>query len=402
MTLADVDLLAFDSYLDGPPHEMFEVLRREDPVHWHEEPNGPGFWAVTKHEDVKHVSRTPSIFSSSPTTNIWDPPPEYLHFVKGIMLNMDPPQHNAYRNTINKGFMPRRVAQLEDYIRGAAKTIVDAVARRGECDFVEDVAALLPMTMICELFGIPEPERRYAYTLANRLISGDDPEVQVREGDSEAAFLETFDYAVKLAAYKREHPGQDLATLLVNAEIEGKPVDDLVFGTFVVMMIVAGNETTRTVTSNGMVRLIHHPGQRHALIADPARIPAAVEEMLRYDPGVHHFRRTAKVDTQLHGKSIRAGDKVVLWYGSANRDDAVFTDPHAFDITRANASEHLTFGIGQHYCLGASVARSQLRAIFTEVLTRLPDMELAAPPRRLRSNFINGVKEMRVTFTPAP
>jgi cytochrome P450 len=401
MHLADVDLLALDSYLAGPPHEMFEVLRREDPVHWHEEPNGPGFWAVTKYDDVKYVSRTPAIFSSSPTTNIWDPPPEYLHFVKGIMINMDPPQHTAYRNTINKGFVPRRIMQLEDYIRDAARRIVDDVAPRGACDFVEDVAALLPMTMICELFGIPEGERRYAYTLANRLISSDDPEIQEREGNAEAAFVETFDYAVKLAAYKREHPGQDLATLLVNAEIEGKPVDDLVFGTFLIMMIVAGNETTRTVTSNGMLRLIQHPDQRRRLLADPSAIPAAVEEMLRYDPGVHHFRRLATSDTVLGGKSIRAGDKVVLWYGSANRDDAVFADPHAFDIGRSNAAEHLTFGIGQHFCLGAALARSQLRAIFTETLTRLPDMELAAPPRRLRSNFINGVKEMRVSFTPA-
>jgi cytochrome P450 len=167
------------------------------------------------------------------------------------------------------------------------------------------------------------------------------------------------------------------------------------------MMIVAGNETTRTVTSNGMLRLIQHPDQRRRLVADPSTIPAAVEEMLRYDPGVHHFRRRAMVDTELGGKSIRAGDKVVLWYGSANRDDDVFADPHTFDIGRPNAAEHLTFGIGQHYCLGAALARSQLRAIFTEVLTRLPDMELATPPRRLRSNFINGVKEMRVTFTPA-
>jgi cholest-4-en-3-one 26-monooxygenase len=401
MSLANLDLLDLDNFADGAPHALFARLRREDPVHWHDEPNGPGFWAVTKYEDVKYVSRTPSLFSSSPTTNIWDPPPEYLHFVKGIMLNMDPPQHNAYRNTINKGFLPRRVAQLEDYICGAAKTIVDAVAPRGECDFVEDVAALLPMTMICELFGIPESERRYAYGLANRLISADDPEVQAREGSAEAAFLETFDYAVKLAAYKREHPGPDLATLLVNAEIEGKPVDDLVFGTFVVMMIVAGNETTRTVTSNGMIRLIQHPAQRQTLLDDPSRIPAAVEEMLRYDPGVHHFRRTARTDTTLRGTPIRAGDKVVLWYGSANRDDDVFADPDAFDIGRENAAEHLTFGIGQHYCLGASLARAQLRAIFTEVLRRLPDLELAAPPTRLRSNFINGVKEMRVTFTPA-
>jgi len=400
MELSDINLLDLDGFANGAPHEVFDLLRREAPVFWHEEPDGPGFWAVTRHADVQYVSRTPAIFGSAPNTNIEDPDPERLAILGEIMINMDPPRHNAYRNTINKGFVPKRIAKLESYITGVAEGIVDAVAKRGECDFVEDVAALLPMTMICELFGIPDADRRYAYELANRLTSGDDPEIQDAEGTAEAAFAETFEFAVRLGEEKKKNPAEDLASLVVNAEIDGKPVDDLVFGTFVMMMIVAGNETTRTVTSNGMIRLIEHPEQKQALVENPSRIPAAVEEILRYEPGVHHFRRTAREDTELGGRSIRKGDKVVVWYPAANRDAEVFDDPHTFNIARPNASSHLTFGIGQHYCLGAALARAQLCTIFHEVLTRLPDIEFVESPRRLRSNFINGVKEMRVRFTP--
>ena len=400
MRFEDIDLMNPDAFAEGAPHEVFDFLRREAPVYCHDEPDGPGFWAVTRHADVHYVSRTPSLFGSWPNTNIADPDAERLAILGEIMLNMDPPRHNAYRNTINKGFVPKRIAKLEGYINGVAKEIVDSIAPRGECDFVEDVAALLPMTMICELFGIPESDRRYAYELANRLTSGDDPEIQQNEGSAEAAFAEVFEFAVRLGADKRSNPGDDLASLMINAEIDGKPVDDLVFGTFVMMMIVAGNETTRTVTSNGMIRLIEHPEQKATLTDDPSRIPAAVEEILRFEPGVHHFRRTAREDTELSGSKIRAGDKVVVWYPAANRDDSVFDDPHTFDLTRENAASHLTFGIGQHYCLGAALARAQLCTVFREVLTRLPDIEMAAPPRRLRSNFINGVKEMRVRFTP--
>lgn len=400
MQLSDIDLLNPDNFLDGQPHEVYDLLRREAPVFWHDEPGGTGFWVLTRYDDVRYVSRTPSVFSNTPHMLIWDPDPELGHTLAGVMLNMDPPRHTEYRNTINKGFVPKRIDKLAGYIAGVAREIVDKVASRGECDFVEDVAAITPMTMICELFGIPESERRYAYDLANRLISSDDPEMAQGSSPDEA-FIETFEYAVKLRKLKLENPADDLATMVVNAELDGKPVDDMVFGTFVMMMIVAGNETTRTVTSNGMLRLIEHPEQRQRLVDDPSLIPTAVEELLRYDPGVHHFRRTVMEDTEVGGVEMKKGQKLTLWYGSANRDESVFDDPHRFDINRHNAGEHLSFGIGQHYCLGASLARAQLKAIFTEVLTRMPDMELAAPPRRLRSNFINGVKEMRVTYTPS-
>jgi cytochrome P450 len=400
MQLSEVDLNNPDNFLAGQPHEAYDLLRREAPVFWHDEPDGPGFWVLTRHEDVRYVSRTPSIFSSTPHCLIWEPDPELIGVLSTVMINMDPPRHNQYRNTINKGFVPKRIDQISGYVAKVAKDIVDEVAPKGECDFVEEVAALTPMTMICELFGIPESERRYAYDLANRLISSDDPEMQ-EAGGADEAFAEIFEYAAKLRAYKLEHPSDDLATLVVNAELDGKRVDDMVFGSFVMMMVVAGNETTRTVTSNGMIRLIEHPEQRQQLIDDPSLIPAAVEELLRYEPGVHHFRRTVMEDTEVAGVKMEEGQKLTLWYGSANRDDSVFKDPHNFDINRSDATEHVTFGIGQHYCLGASLARAQLRAIFTEVLTRMPDIEMVGTPRRLRSNFINGVKEMRVSYTPS-
>jgi cytochrome P450 len=412
MSPENLDLLDLDLYVEGAPHAVWKRLRAEAPVFWQpeypqpgslqpERAGGPGFWSITRHADVKHISRHPELFSSAQGTNIFDHDPATLAIIQGIMINMDPPRHTEYRSLLKGGFSPRRVKRFEGFARRTAREIVDAVAPRGECDFVEEVAALLPMATICEAFGIPESDRRHCYELANRLIAADDPEVRGEES-SESVLAETFAYATRLAAHKRSHPDDDLATALVRGSVDGKPMDDMVFGSYVIMMIVAGNETTRTVTSNGMLRLIEHPEQRRAVVEDPSLLPNAIEEMLRFDPAVHHFRRTAVRDTEVRGTPIRAGQKLALWYGSANRDEAVFSEPERFDVRRRNARDHLAFGVGQHFCLGANLARLQLRVIFEEVLARIPEMELAAAPRRLRSNFINGVKEMRVSFSPAP
>jgi len=396
MQVEGIDLLDFANYRESAPHAIFERLRREAPVFWQPEPDdGPGFWSLTKHADIKFASKHPEIFSSTRGTNIFDPAPHIMPIIQGIMINMDPPRHTEYRALINRGFSPRRMGLVEPFVRERAREIVDGVAGREEFDFVEEVAALLPMTTICELFGIPESDRRYCYDLANQLIGADDPDV-IGEGSGEQILAEVFQYATRLAALKREQPAEDLATVLVQGELDGKPVDDMVFGTFVVMLIVAGNETTRTVTTNGMLRLIESPEQCTELARDPSLIPNAIEEMLRYEPAVHHFRRTLQRDFEMRGQPMRAGDKVLLWYGSGNRDEEIFPDPHRFDIRRPNARDHLAFGTGEHFCLGANLARLQLRAIFEELLPRLPQLELAAPPRRLRSNFVNGVKEMRV------
>lgn len=390
------NLLDLDLYTDNPPLAEMSQLRREDPVHWHPSgADGTGYWSITKHADVAFVSKSPQLFTSTEGTNVFDPDPEMLAILRDIMINMDPPRHNEYRGIVNKRFLPRSVNQYAEFARSTAREVVAAAVAKGRCDFVEDVAALLPMALICELFGIPESERRYVYELANRLISADDPEVLVGE-TSDEVFAEVFVYATGLAAEKRKNPADDLASVLLGASAEGKPIDDMMFGTFVVMMIVAGNETTRTVTTNGMARLLQHPDQLQALRDDPSLLPNAIEEMLRFDPAVHHFRRTATCDVEIRGRKISKGEKVVLWYGAANRDEEVFEDSEAFDILRANARDHVAFGIGQHFCLGAHLARLQLRTVFEELLATTSDIRLVGPLRRLRSNFVNGVKEMPV------
>jgi cholest-4-en-3-one 26-monooxygenase len=377
------------------------VLRREAPVHFHPEPDGPGFWVLTKYEDVKWASRNPQLFSSwLGGTNIRDLDAEQLNRTRVLMLNMDPPKHRQFRNIVNKAFTPRMVKQLEPRVREMAKRIVDRVAEKGECDFVSEVAAHLPMEVICEMMGVPAEDRPHIYDLTNKLIGFDDPEYQASPADAEQASLGMFVYASKLAEKARKHPGEDLATALLTAEVDGEHLNELEFNSFFLLLAVAGNETTRTVTTNGMLALIQHPDERRRLVENPKLVESAVEEILRFEPAVHYFRRTASQDVELRGKKIRKGDKITMWYPGANRDEEVFKRPDAFDIAR-DPNEHLAFGVGEHFCLGSNLARMELNLIFEELVGRIAkDIELAGPVRRLRSNFVNGVKEMRVRFEP--
>ncbi|MBX3027848.1 cytochrome P450 [bacterium] len=407
MRLHDVNLVDPDIFQQGTPHEMFRVLRREAPVYWHEEPNGPGFWAVTKYEDLKHVSKHPGIFSSERQGTLReDPPAQDLPAIQSIMLNMDPPRHRQYRTLVNQAFTPRMIANLHGRVRAMVQEIIDDVIERGACDFVEDVAARLPLAVICEMMGVPEEDRRHIYLLGNKMVGIDDPDLQsdgkpIVPGDAMAAFGEMFVYASKLWTIAHETPSDDLATALVNAELDGRKLDEMEFNFFFLLLLIAGNETTRTVTSNGMIALLEHPDQLAALRADQRLVPSAVEEILRFAPAVHTFRRTATTQTTLRGQTIREHDKLLLWYPSANRDEDVFRDPDVFDIRRS-PNDHVAFGFGEHYCLGANLARLELQEIFRGITTRLHDMEMTAPPRRLRSCFINGVKEMQVRFRPGP
>ena len=406
MQLSDVNLTDPDIFQAAVPHHMFALLRREAPVYWHPEQNG-GFWAITKYADLRSISKSPGLFSSERQgTLLRDLPPENLPFVQQIMLNMDPPRHRQYRALVNKAFSPRMVTSLHGRIRAMVTRIVDTVIEKGECDFVDDIAAQLPLEVICEMMGVPDEDRRQVYELGNRMVGFDDPDLQpdgkpAQDGDGEAAAAEMFMYAGKLLEKARTHPADDLATALVNAEIDGERLTDNDFNFFFLLLIIAGNETTRTVTTNGMLDLINHPDQLRDLRKDFSLLPGAIEEILRYNPPVHSFRRTATAATELRGQRIRENDKVILWYPSANRDEEVFHDSQAFNIRRS-PNEHLAFGIGEHFCLGANLARMELNEIFRGVLTRVHDIELAAPARRLRSTFINGVKEMRIRFTPGP
>jgi cholest-4-en-3-one 26-monooxygenase len=314
------------------------------------------------------------------------------------MLNMDPPRHTKLRGLVNRGFTPVRVAQLERHVREICARILDNVARRGECDFVKNVAAELPLQVIAELMGIPLEEREMVFDWSNRLIGFDDPEFQTSMEDGKLAAAEMYVYANRLAEARRTRPKDDLVSVLMQAEVEGEKLSELEFDLFFLLLAVAGNETTRNLISGGTLKLIENPAERARLLADPALLPTAIEEMLRTVSPVMHFRRTATHDVELHGEKIREGDKVILWYISANRDEDVFAEPERFDVGRT-PNEHLAFGIGQHFCLGANLARLEIRIMFEELLKRLPDVELAGPIRRLRSNFINGIKSMPVRFT---
>jgi len=410
MHLSDIDLNDLDTFQAGTPHEWFTFLRNEHPVYRHPGSDGDtDFYCITKHADLRYVSKNPAIFSSEAmSTMLRDPDPASVESMRLIMLNMDPPKHRQYRAIVNKAFTPRMVRGLEGAVERMVDKIIDAVAEKGECDFVDELAAPLPMLVICEMMGVPEEDRRAIYDLGNKMVGFDDPDFQgddaaaspgVVSEEGAQASAEMFMYAAKLAEKARTHPGDDLATALLNAEVDGHRLSEMEFNSFFLLLAIAGNETTRTVTSNGMWDLIRHPDQRQRVLDDRSLLNSTVEEILRFNPAVHCFRRQVMEDTEIRGVPIPAGEKVALWYPSVNRDEDVFDSPEVFDVGRT-PNDHLSFGVGEHFCLGSNLARMELRKVFGGLLERLPDIELAAEPRRLRSNFINGVKEMQVTFTP--
>ena len=409
MNLRDIDLTDADVFERGVPHDAFTTLRREAPVYWHEETDGPGFFAITKYADLRQVSTNPEIFSSERKATLRVDPPEFvLEMIRNMMLNMDPPKHRRYRGLINKAFTPRMVQNLHGMVTGTVTRIIDDVIERGECDFVEDIAAILPMEVICEMMGVPREDRRQVYLIGNKLVGFEDPELQpdgqvvdVQNADAASAFGEMFAYAHKLREQALADPKDNLASALLSAELDGEKLSAEDFQWWFQLLLVAGNETTRTVTTNGMLDLIAHPDQMERLRQDPSLVPSAVEEILRFNPPVHAFRRQTTRATEIRGIEIPADSKIMMWYPSVNRDEEVFPDSQRFDVART-PNDHLSFGIGEHFCLGANLARLELREIFKGIVERLHDVQLAAKPRRLRSTFVNGVKEMRVTFRTGP
>jgi cholest-4-en-3-one 26-monooxygenase len=403
MQLSDVDLLDPDTFRLGRHHEMFRVIRAEDPVFWTDERRGSGFWSITRHADLITVNRDAHIFSSAEKgISIPDIDPDGA-MVREMMLYMDPPRHTRYRLLVNKGFTPRMIGLLETHLQAKATAIVDSVAESGSCDFVTDIAAELPLQAIAELMGVPQEDRRKLFDWSNRMIGADDPEFRKDTRGMEAAneaAAELFMYSHSLAELRREDPKDDIISRLLGSEIEGDRLSELEFDMFFLLLAVAGNETTRNATAHGMKALIDHPEQFDKLKADPSLLPSAIEEVLRWATPVLHFRRTALEDYELGGKQIRAGDKVVMWHISANRDETVFDDPFRFDIERS-PNDHIAFGGGgPHFCLGANLARMELRLIFDELVRRLPDLALDGEVEYLRSNFIGGIKHMPVRFTP--
>jgi cholest-4-en-3-one 26-monooxygenase len=407
VSLDDINLLDLDRFQRLEHHEMFKRLREEAPIYWHDHPAAKGFWNVVQHADLVTVNRNATVFSSEIGGISIPDPNEYEQGGSGLdprglmMLYTDPPKHTRYRTLVGKGFTPRMIGLLEQYLLHRAVLIVDNIIETGSCDFVTDLAAELPLQAIAEIMGVPQEERKMLFDWSNRMIGLDDPEYAGDPSDGANASAELYMYVNELAKQRKTDPRDDIVTKLINAEIDGDTLSELEFDMFMLLLTVAGNETTRNTTSWGMWALMQNPEQYQALVDDPdGKLDRAIEEILRWATPVYHFRRTAAEDTEIHGQAIAAGDKVVMWHTSANRDDTVFDDPFRFDIDRW-PNKHIAFGGGgAHYCLGANLARMELKLIFREILERIPDMRLAGDVEMLRSNFIGGVKHMPVTYSP--
>ncbi|MGH6909211.1 MAG: cytochrome P450 [Phenylobacterium sp.] len=394
-----IDLLSPDSFAAGQPHGQYDWLRSNQPVAWHEEPDGAGFWAVTRHADVWAVDRDFQTYSSEPTIMITDPLADAGSFgPHKMMLMMDPPEHTGFRKLIRSEFTEPSARLRGERIRQLAKQIVDAVIDKGECDFVDQVAGEMPSFVIAELMGLPLEDGRELYKLTEIIHTA--PEA-LPPGAGGAAVMKMFEYGSKVIAEKRARPGDDLASKLLACEVDGRRLEDMEFLLFFLLLVDAGGDTTRNLLSGGLLALMENPDQYAWLMADlDARLPSAREELLRWTSPVIYMRRTAKHDAQLAGQRIRAGDKVVMYFGAANRDPAVFDRPDVLDLSRAE-NPHIAFGTGPHGCLGQHIARIEIDAMLREVLTRMTAFELAAPVEWLPSNFISGPKAMPVRFRAA-
>jgi cytochrome P450 len=395
---AQIDLWSSASFARGHPVEMYRWLRDNDPVHWHEEPGGPGFWVVTRFGDVRTVTRNPETFSSQQGMTIGDLAPKSLERARSMLMFLDPPRHTRYRLLVNQEFMPRRVAGWSLEVEQLARRIINEVCVQGSCDLVTDIAGKLPSYVIAELMGIPLSDGVRLYELTETMHSAPDA-VTAKERD--AAAVEMLEYAERVFTDKSEHPGSDVATKLLAGEVDGERLSAADFAEFFLLLINAGGDTTRNVVGGAMDALFAHPDERARLQDDADRLmPTAVEEFVRWVSPVVYMRRTATADVELGGKTIQAGQKVVVFFGSANRDEEAFDDPDRLDVGRT-PNDHVAFGAGgPHFCLGAHFARLEVGAMLREILTRLPDVEPAGPTTWLASNFISGPAHLPVRFTP--
>ena len=403
VTDLDINLVDPDIYQrGGAPHELFAWLREHAPVFWHADGGGagwPGFWAVTKHADVTHVTRHPEIFSSARRTAVFKEWPDAaVERLRLMMINMDPPQHTRQRAFVNRGFTPRIIGRLEEHITQICAGLLDDVAGRGEVDFVTEIAAPLPTQVICELVGVPTTDRGRIFELSNRLVGFDDPEMVASPADQIQAAAEMYAYAGELAEGRRKQPRDDIVTQLLEPDDAGRELSTLEFNFFFLLLTVAGNETTRNAAAGGMLAFFDNPRQWQRLVADPALAASAAEEIVRWVSPANLVRRTAIRDTELSGQRIAEGDKVVAFLTAANRDDSVFAAAQEFDIGR-DPNPHVGFsGGGPHFCLGRHLAALELRVLLPALAERMPAIAPAGQVSRLRSNFVNGIKHMPVRF----
>jgi cytochrome P450 len=412
LRLEDVSL-ENDDFAERVPHETFALLRREAPVWWYDWPLGQGYWCVTKHADVVAVSRDTKTFTSELGANLEDLDEEQ-RAARQSMLETDPPRHTRLRGLVGPPFTPRAIKAYELVLRELTTSVLDQALPLREFDFVEEVAKQLPIRVLARLLGAPGEDTDALIDWGDRMIGNTDPELADVLHDSpesdryrmlpfrSPASLELFEYAHRLAAERRREPKDDLVSKLVHAEIDGEQLSEREFDTMFLLLVVAGNETTRQAIAHGLLALMEHRDEWRRLQDDPELLwRSGADEILRWSSPVLHFRRTATRDVELRGRTVTAGDKVVVWYVSANFDEDVFADPLRFDVGR-RPNPHVTFGGGgPHYCLGAHLAKLEVQVMFDELLPRLADVELTAPAERMRTNFTNALKRMPVRVTPA-
>ncbi|HXH20606.1 MAG TPA: cytochrome P450 [Dehalococcoidia bacterium] len=415
LTLDTIHLSDEGLFESGRAHEAFKILRRENPISWQEgNEYAKGRWHLVKYEDVLHVSRHPEIFSSERGITQFEAvnPEDAQAAASGngkMLITMDPPRHVKLRRLVNKGFTPRAVNAMEPYIRDIARRLLDQSAEKRECDFVLDVASQLPLAVICGMMGVEDKDWSLMFRLTNKVLGSGDPEYQddvppEERGTPMAArttgnigTFQMFTFFSQMLEERKAQRREDLVSLLVDSEVDGEALTDEDILWFCFLLILAGNETTRNAISGGLLSFFENPDEKRRLMKDMSLMPSAVEEILRYISPVTHMARVALQDTKIRDTEIRQGERVVMWYPSVNRDEDVFPDPDRFDISRS-PNDHLAFGIGEHFCLGAGFARLELKVIFEELFDRYPDVELAGPPERLRSTFIGGIKHLPVRF----
>jgi cholest-4-en-3-one 26-monooxygenase len=405
LSLAAIDIIDPDLFVErGYPHEEWALLRSRAPVFYYERPGVRPFWAVTRHADIITVSRQPDLFRSGQylfiTAEQEGAPPDDMVFLRQL-LNMNPPEHGSYRAAVGRRFTPRAVQKLSAQIEQVTAEVIQGIVDRTECDFVTEVAAKLPLAVIAEMFGIPRSDWQMMFRLSNSMIAPSDPEFAGTESIRETlerARMEFFQYFSKLIEDRRKAPRDDVASALANGTVNGGGLPQFELLSYFALLIIAGNETTRNAISGGLFALINHPDQMALLKANPSLlVKPAVEEILRWTSPVIQFTRVATVDTDLRGRPIREGDIIAMFYPSANRDEEVFENPNHFDIRR-DPNPHLAYGIGEHYCLGANLARLELQAMFRQLAERLRAVELAGPIQRMRSNFVGGIKHMPIRY----
>ena len=401
-------------------HEIFSELRKEDPVAWcPETEDGSGFWSITKYDDIQFVSKNPKLFSSDRVNGGITFPSQESRRLRNIsrskgvqnkfkdlnileagdsMIQMDPPVHTKHRHMVAPGFSPKRLSNLTPHIRERCGDILNQLAGRGECEFISSVAAELPIQMLAELFGVGQEDRTKLLGWSNVIIGGDDPDMRLDTDHVITSLTELYQYALDLHQKRREEPGDDLISMLANTEVEGKLTSINDYVSAFILLIVAGNETTRNSISGGVLALSQHPEERQKLLKDPSIISNAVDEIIRWVHPVIYMARTALEDTKLGDKNIKKGDRLVLWYMSGNRDEDKWEDPFSFKVTR-NGPRHLSFGYGQHLCIGWRLAEIQLTVCIEEMLKRFPDFEVKGEVKRMRSNFLNSIKHMNEHYS---